>query len=60
MAIFEITIDQGSLNEQNEKKKKKGLAVNFPWYWNLSQTSLSSRNDNAPFTVASHIKSNCH
>lgn len=30
MAIFEITIDQGSLNEQNEKKKK-GLAVNFPW-----------------------------
>lgn len=29
MAIFEITIDQGSLNEQNEKKK--GLAENFPW-----------------------------
>lgn len=59
MAIFEITIDQGSLNEQNEKKKK-GLAVNFPWYWNLSQTSLSSRNDMHPSTVASHIKSNCH
>lgn len=48
MAIFEMTIDQGSLNEQNEKKKKKGLAVNFPWYWNLSQTSLSSRNDMHP------------
>lgn len=58
MAIFEITIDQGSLNEQNEKKKRvssefslvvkfiPNLSVQSQWY--------------APFTVASHIKSNCH
>lgn len=59
MAIFEISIDQGSLNEQNEKKKKRvssefslvlkfipNLSVQSQWY--------------APFTVASHIKSNCH
>lgn len=47
MAIFEITIDQGSLNEQNEKKKK-WVSSEFSLVVNLSQTSLSSRNDMHP------------
>lgn len=45
MAIFEITIDQGSLNEQNEKK---WVSSEFSLVVNLSQTSLSSRNDMHP------------
>lgn len=45
MAIFEITIDQGSLNEQNEKKR---VSSEFSLVVNLSQTSLSSRNDMHP------------
>lgn len=46
MAIFEIIIDQGSLNEQNEKKK--WVSSEFSLVVNLSQTSLSSRNDMHP------------
>lgn len=45
MAIFEITIDQGSLNELNEKKT---VSSEFSLAVNLSQTSLSSRNDMHP------------
>lgn len=59
MAIFEITIDQGSLNEQNEKKKK-GVSSEFSLVVKFIPNLSVQSQWYAPFTVASHIKSNCH
>lgn len=58
MAIFEITIDQGSLNEQNEKKK--GVSSEFSLVVKFIPNLSVQSQWYAPFTVASHIKSNCH